>query len=335
MKYTKQVHVLRQVCTGYSIAGKTLSGIARIEQESDISTFYLSLINFAYKPGGNFVAFVVDGKSKLYSFDLGKNPSTITQVFFNNPEISNGFACGICFISENLPILVAFGCPDTFNLKIETFKKLVNDKCLNDLKSNIKEPDEKKEISDISKLYDDEVVATTNYFTDDDIEQKLDLIERLDNESLRYENVKPDIPSKEETEKIFFNASDFQDEKDYGSSQKYSRENPFFLTVKEELDTVFSRFEKEESLCSSVPFSKWVKINYSNDKYYVVGIIYENDVEKYICYGVPSPFSMSPPKELDGFCSFVPLSIFNLKGDGYWIMFQDAITGNCVLMNKD
>ena len=73
-----------------------------------------------------------------------------------------------------------------------------------------------------------------------------------------------------------------------------------------------------------------MKINYSQSGYYVVGVINENKTPKYICYGVPAVYSKTPPKELDGFCTFIPLSIFSLDGDGFWMMFQDAVTGECI-----
>ena len=62
----------------------------------------------------------------------------------------------------------------------------------------------------------------------------------------------------------------------------------------------------------------------------IVGLVKEGGKEKYICYGVPAVYSKEPPKELKGFCSFIPLSVFDMKGDGYWMMFQDAVTGECI-----
>ena len=68
----------------------------------------------------------------------------------------------------------------------------------------------------------------------------------------------------------------------------------------------------------------------AENKFYVVGLVKENGVEKYICYGVPAKYSPEPPKELKGYASFIPLSVFDLQGDGYWMMFQDAQDGKCV-----
>ena len=55
-----------------------------------------------------------------------------------------------------------------------------------------------------------------------------------------------------------------------------------------------------------------------------------NGKEKYICYGVPAPFSKEPPKELKGFCTFIPASVYDLFGNGFWMMFQCAETGECI-----
>jgi hypothetical protein len=60
-----------------------------------------------------------------------------------------------------------------------------------------------------------------------------------------------------------------------------------------------------------------------------VGLIKENDREKYICYGVPTENSKTPPKQLQGFCSFVALENCN-DYKGFWMMFQDAQDGKCV-----
>ena len=107
----------------------------------------------------------------------------------------------------------------------------------------------------------------------------------------------------------------------------------YYQKAKRELEEVFSRFPIEEDLVKIFPESKWCKVYYECEKYYVVGVIKENDEEKYICYGVPATYSPTPPKELKGYCSFIPLSVFALKGEGYWMIFQDAITGECIKQN--
>ena len=121
-----------------------------------------------------------------------------------------------------------------------------------------------------------------------------------------------------------------EDEEKLIQSQTYNDEHPYYQSAKDELDNLFRKFPTENSLSSVLPNSKFCRINYSADKYYVVGVVKEKNKEKYICYGVPSNYAEEPPKELKDYCCFLPKSIFNLKGDGFWMMFQDAVTGNCV-----
>ena len=87
---------------------------------------------------------------------------------------------------------------------------------------------------------------------------------------------------------------------------------------------------------SIIPFSKWVKIDYEEKgEYYVVGLMYENDEIKYVCYGVPSIYKEEPPKELNGFCQWLPIDTLKQEGFGYWITYQDAKTGENVKMEYE
>ena len=187
----------------------------------------------------------------------------------------------------------------------------------------------------LAKVYDDEAVATENYFeTDTDIQNKLKAIKEWDFENCSYEDelFASFSSQKEKEEQIGDNC--IEDEKDFCQSQSYSQQNPYYLSVKEELQEVFSKFPPENCLKSMFPDSQWARINYAENKYYLVGLIKELNTEKYICYGVPATFSNQPPKELDGYCTFIPLSIYDMQGEGFWMMFQDAITGKCITPTK-
>ncbi len=100
----------------------------------------------------------------------------------------------------------------------------------------------------------------------------------------------------------------------------------FFESVRKEMDELFESFPKEESLSKMVAESKWVKVSYEGEKSYVVGIIYSEQTPLFICYGVPGKFG-EKPSEFKGYCSFIPSSPFALEKDGYWVIYQDARTG--------
>lgn len=105
----------------------------------------------------------------------------------------------------------------------------------------------------------------------------------------------------------------------------------FFDGIKEQIDSLFGKYPDEEFLNDIIPNSKWVKIDYEqNGEYYVVGLMYEDDKIKYVCYGVPGMYSAEPPVELAGFSQWLPLDSTKPQGFGYWITYQDADTGENV-----
>ena len=154
---------------------------------------------------------------------------------------------------------------------------------------------------DQPETYFDEAVATENYYDKSDVD--------IDNLSIKS---------------------------DYSDIAVDSDVKPlvFYQTVEQQLKELFYEYEEEKDLMRALPNSRFVKIHYSSDKYYVTGVIYNEKTPKYICYGVPSAYQTSPPKSLDGVSCFVPLSVFEPRGKGYYIIFQDASTGKCVYFKK-
>ncbi len=99
--------------------------------------------------------------------------------------------------------------------------------------------------------------------------------------------------------------------------------------MKDEIEKVLSSYPSERALEETVEDSRWVRINYGGDKYYVFGVIYGGGKPRYICYGVPSTDSRRPPESLSNLASYIPSSPENADG-GYWVMYQDAATGASV-----
>ncbi len=101
------------------------------------------------------------------------------------------------------------------------------------------------------------------------------------------------------------------------------RKASFYEKNKDGLDTLFSRHKRYETLEKLLPGSRWVKIDYDGGgRYYVVGV-----TEDYLCYGVPAIYSPSPPKELKGYCQWLPKNSLEPRGEGFWIIFQDLASG--------
>ena len=83
---------------------------------------------------------------------------------------------------------------------------------------------------------------------------------------------------------------------------------------------------REEELEKLIPESKWVKVFYDDEEYYVVGILSEAGEVTFLAYGVPGIEGIKPPKEAEELCDF--LAIPGTVGEGYWLMFQNAKNGD-------
>ncbi len=338
MEYSKKTAVFKEIEKGYSKDEKPVGGIIRIETQCGVSDLYLSLINFSRKDG-DFCLFVLDGQGKVYSFSLGCYPSSLTSPFPLAIDLTSGFSASVCFMKEDVPLTVAFCKSEDNSSSLSFHKKAVANYMLS--KKKTKEPNftqmekQKKqpaiELNEKSALYDDEAVATENYFEfESELKDKLKKIEEFDNERISIKTETSSSESQKEENKAQSNAERTQNEENANDGKEYSDQNPFINGVRAELDTLFLSHPANEKLQKTLADGKFINIFYSADKHYTVGLIKENDKEKYICYGVPATYSPTPPKELKGYCSFVPLSVFDLKGEGYWMIFQDAVTGECI-----
>ena len=121
-------------------------------------------------------------------------------------------------------------------------------------------------------------------------------------------------------------------ERAFSEQEKPPAKQPprYYAKVQGDLRALFEQYPPEEELAACIPYSRWAKIAFARGKHYAVGVISDEGRPQYICYGVPAERLSEPPKALRGFCSFMPLSVFDLHGKGYWMMFQDADTGECI-----
>lgn len=327
------VGTLKQIKDGYSVAGKTISGIIRLECEDGITTVFSSFINFKTLILEEYKLFIVNSKKQIKTIDLNSRPISQTKTFEDFTLDEGGFTAGVCVIENEVPLLIAVSKTENFTVDVLEFKKLIYEKyaCIHKNKA-------KKDAKNITTIngeffkpnttvveYDDEVVATENYYSKNYTPNIV--VGEKNYEDLPNENVEVDLPNEKKEEETKENGNSVKNENDTRSKETCRDSLTYYERTKGELDEIFSRFPKEENLVKIFPESKWCKVYYEEEKYYVVGLIKENEREKYICYGVYGEYSTTPPKELKGYCCFIPLSIFDLTGSGYWMMFQDAVTG--------
>lgn len=99
----------------------------------------------------------------------------------------------------------------------------------------------------------------------------------------------------------------------------------FYCSIKKNLDETFTCYPNVKLLEDMIPYSTWVEIK-KEDTPYVVGLIKEGDLPKYVCYGVSSDTGHKPPDDIAKYCQWLPTDEYN----GYWIIFQDADSGETI-----
>ncbi|MBR2384860.1 MAG: hypothetical protein IKA99_04525 [Clostridia bacterium] len=303
MLETKKTALLKQVDGWQSFL--PIRGVARISESKDVLT--VSFLNLEKRSGDYYLFFY----ERFYKIDnLGGQSFNFLQKDGNFGQISIIFYDG----KSVFPVLTGNFSSQESNLN----------EVIESAKNYFKIDDAKEETTVFqTQDYDDEAIADTNYYEFENLSKGEDYLNEraVDNEKF---NSCQDAESKEEKEEFLFANESFS----YGNSQnEQEKSTDFYLKIKEELDSLFAKYPKEESLCNMVEDSKWVKIG-DNGKYYFVGIIFKNEQPTYICYALPGFFGQT--QSAKSFQFFIPSSPFNLKGEGYWVSFQNAKTGKCV-----
>ena len=145
--------------------------------------------------------------------------------------------------------------------------------------------------------------------------------------------------SNEEDQKttIEYNA-ETQDEEKQNIEEDVENENKletdFYSQIKDQIDELFKNHSRDESLERILPNSKWVRVEYDDmPGHYVMGLIYEDNVLQFISYGLPAQNNQDPPKDLIEFAQWLPTTQ-NVDGEGYWLVYQSAKSGESVKIKE-
>lgn len=109
---------------------------------------------------------------------------------------------------------------------------------------------------------------------------------------------------------------------------KFNRGENFYQNIRFRLEEIMTINPECKELEKIIPESKWVKVYYDEEEYYVVGILTEDGEVTYLGYGVPGVEGIRPPKEAEELCDFLPVS--GGEEEGYWLMFQNSKNGELV-----
>ena len=106
--YIKRIAVLKQLSAGYSVSGKSLSGIIKVEKNGGQASVRASLINIAPLNEGGYAAAISGTDGRIYSANLGQNPTGGDFILNGVPEIEDGLAALIVFTHSGKTVPVAY-----------------------------------------------------------------------------------------------------------------------------------------------------------------------------------------------------------------------------------
>lgn len=311
MATKKSVALINETGAGFAVPGAKVRGVAVRSDNGGRSVIKISLIDLAPATNGYTVAISDGNSTKLCELPDLSGAEILS-------DSTGNLAVSIFYVTEDERFLpVAYG---AFSPEAKPEKEVLIDAKRAYYAGDDAGGQEKKSVDD--ETYDDEVVAAENYYAYES-ESGMKRSGENENATDADENVGVQSGGFKKKEADEYDLSAFVDEENGGEKGIY------YERIKPQIERLFEEFNEEKSLSEVVPDSRWVKIKYDGDDYYVVGVIYDKNRPLYICYGVEGRYGEKPEK-IGDYCSFIPSSIFNLKGDGYWVMYQSAITGKCL-----
>lgn len=267
-------------------------GMAVLTVEKNNSGVFATLKTFDFKNKNLMLGVSVQGKQVVKQSVYLDNSGAYNFKLQNDFDINNSIAGVLVTLEGDKVIPLAWGCND----KRADYKENI----INIFKSDKTEKVEPKNV---------EIKKTTHSV---EVETKKTIDAHLFEE-----------PEPNELDKFIDNEIE--------KGHPVSTEDDFYHLIKSQLDDLFESYPEDQVLGDIVPNSKWVRVDYENNgKEYVVGLIFEDEDIKYICYGVPGNYDVLPPANLMQYSQWLPKDLNRPQGEGYWIMYQDALSGDSI-----
>ena len=312
MAYEKRVCVLRQVRKGFSADGSALTGAVYAERLGDELTITPRIAALSPLKDGRYALFVwADGKT--YCLELkGTSPLHIPSA----PSVAGGFAALLCFIRGDVQP-VAFGrcggAPERYGVLLEEppEKKRRIPVPLPPVQTpapapnvplspGMPLPDASPHEERAAARYDDDAIAASDYFhhAGNDDEKTAAPPEKTNGAAAPGDAA--DLLLRPRGTLTYYNS------------------------IREKLLAAFREGERCEGMRAVFPRSEWVKRGDA-----LLGIVYEEGVPRYLCVAAEG----ERPAVMGEHAVFVPKTHFS-DDAGYWVVFQDADTGEYVRVGE-
>ena len=345
MNYFKKTCILRQIRQGFSGDGKTLSGLVKIEQYGKNVSVEVSVLNFAPLSAGEYYCLIADAFSHTELLPLrGKSLFNI----ISGLNVSSGFCAVVCFVKDEvLPIAYGVNGQERYEWRkiIETAfpaphktkgagTRVTDESAMVEypIAQLTPVPDTFPPRANLAQnpppepqskpKYDDELLAEQDYFREEEGDERERDFENSENAQTKNRGETPtetDGGGLEENDDAQNLLHPFETDSD-----------GYYRAVKSEIDELFARYPKDETLNGVFSCSEWVRVQVDeNSPPYLVGVVYEGWKAKYLCYALPAQNAENPPDEIKDVCTFVPVSHFD-DTSGFFVIFQSAATGECI-----
>jgi hypothetical protein len=288
-----------------------------IETENLSSSGKLRLYNFSTEPQG-IISLGIYQNGKVFKAGLTKSSQMLYTFFVPMEGLSEDFSCAVVNFVEGEPKPILYGNSNGY-IDSEKVFDLVLD--------SLKETKNMEEVENVLNVFGVDYSEELQKEIDTEIDKNFENNE-IDKNFENFQSEK-NFDCEKDCENCKYRQ--FYYEKSNILNVENSVEKSFYLEMKEQIDKLFSQNKQEEYLEKLIANSKWVKVEVDDDgDYYVLGLIYDEEELKYICYGVPGVYQKNPPRQLSGYPIWFPLDTEKPEGFGYWLSYQDAETGESV-----
>ena len=293
---------LKKVIFLKSLSGNTNTAILTLNKANSGLDITLDLYNISPQN----LALGLNINNNIYKFPINSKKNQFKLQNVNN--LDSNISCAIVDISNiSSPKAVLSG---TYNVNQQVVDSFAN--------NNQKQ----EEVSyNRAKLYE---------YEDDAVNEQIDSIINMKDCDKNCSNCKYRQAFYEHQDKVNSLSKEEKNSKMSSNTTDNSQDN-FYNEIASQLDEILKNNPKENNLIAMIPNSQWAKINYFNKEgYYCIGIIKDDKEVKYIGYAMPSKIGLPPPEDINEYAQFLPI------GDGengYYVVYQDAQTGESIKIN--
>ena len=323
MYYVKKMGILKQLRQGFSGDGRPLSGLIKTEQYGKNVAVEVAVVNLAPLSAGEYVCVLCDKQGQTEVLPL---QGDTRFHFLSALNLSAGFYALLCFVKADvLPVAYAV------NGELSVDTRALIDAALRQRKKELpvaetaaadETPPPETAVTEEHPAdgYDDDAITTDDYFE-----------REKDDESGKTAKSDGDahLESGTETKRTQTGEDVATDEDGESVLHAFTTDTDgYYRSVKGEIDVLFQRYPKDDSLQKAYPSSEWVRVKGDEgNPQQLVGIVYQDGKAQYICYALPAD-GETPPEELAGNCFFVPVAPYEKRG--FFVLYQSAATGECI-----